>query len=468
MADLKERICIIGGGPAGLSAAMYLEKKGYQNYVIYEKDNRVGGKCYSPKVKMGPDGKEERSVEMGAIMGAKTYYAVHEAEEFGGVDHANGPSMAHIYRNSEGEQIHPFEPKIDFSIKKMLDLIKLKKALKKLAHLLETKYQGYDVNGHRGVAEGRFDGLDKTFDHAMIPVSGTNPNLKDLCLPFSEFCKLNKVEPVMRIWIAPFTSFGYGFFDEMAAAYVLKYLDFTTTLEFVNTRLWTWKDGTQSIYEGVNRHLAHPAVLNTEVLAIERGAKVKVTLQDKSGKHVEEFDKLIVTTPLDLFAKIADASADEKELFGKIIHEEYVDFLAQFPKDQGPTISSYIFDNMTPERMGHAMVFYHRWADLSTNCPCTVYTLRNHFGESKVSYDYAIKTMSEDMTKCKFPVEKRLIEWETYYCPHVSTKDYAAGWYDKVDKLQGVNNTYYGGEVLGFGDMEETCEVSKDLIRRFF
>jgi protoporphyrinogen oxidase len=42
------RIGIIGGGPAGLSAAMYLEKKGYTNYVIYEKSDHVGGKCHSP------------------------------------------------------------------------------------------------------------------------------------------------------------------------------------------------------------------------------------------------------------------------------------------------------------------------------------------------------------------------------------------------------------------------------------
>ena len=72
MAKLDERICIIGGGPAGITAAMYLQKKGYKNFVIYERDKRVGGKCYSPKVKMGRDDSEERSVEMGAIMGAKT------------------------------------------------------------------------------------------------------------------------------------------------------------------------------------------------------------------------------------------------------------------------------------------------------------------------------------------------------------------------------------------------------------
>ena len=41
--DKNMRICIVGGGPAGLSAGMYLEKKGYTNYSILEKSDRVGG-----------------------------------------------------------------------------------------------------------------------------------------------------------------------------------------------------------------------------------------------------------------------------------------------------------------------------------------------------------------------------------------------------------------------------------------
>jgi hypothetical protein len=68
---------------------------------------------------MGKDG-EERTVEMGAIMGAKTYYAVHEAEEFGGVSHEDGPAMSRIYRDATGKQIYPFEVKKDFSFKKAL------------------------------------------------------------------------------------------------------------------------------------------------------------------------------------------------------------------------------------------------------------------------------------------------------------------------------------------------------------
>jgi cation diffusion facilitator CzcD-associated flavoprotein CzcO len=46
--DKNIRIAIIGGGPAGLSAGMYLEQAGYDNYTIFERNGWVGGKCHSP------------------------------------------------------------------------------------------------------------------------------------------------------------------------------------------------------------------------------------------------------------------------------------------------------------------------------------------------------------------------------------------------------------------------------------
>ena len=470
MTNLNERICIIGGGPAGISAAMYLQKKGYTNYEIYEKLNKVGGKSYSPKIKVNG---EERSYEIGAIMGAITYHAVHEVEEFGGTSHADGPNMRRMYRDSSGKEIFPFDIKKNFSIRKTLGLLKLKKQMKKLVEIMNTKYKGYDCYGHRGVAQGRYSGLDKSVDNALNLIEGENPNLKDLALPFDQFCKLNGVEEVMRIWIGPYTSFGYGYFDEIPAAYVMKYLDTTTAIEFVNMRLWTWKDGTQSIYVNANKKLLHPAHLNTEVVKVVRPAegtegKIKVTIKDAEGERGEEFDKLIVTTPLDYFAGYADAREEEKELFSKIIHEKYVDFIARFDENAGPTISGYIFDNMTYDRLGHAMVYYHRWEDLKGNCPSVVYALRNHLGSKDVSYDYTIDTMMKDMELCGFPVKERLFEQETYYCPHVSSKDYADGWYDKLEAMQGKQGTYYAGEIISFGDMEDTCAASKDIVTRFF
>ena len=467
----NDRVCIIGGGPAGLSCAMYLEKKGYENYVIFEKQNRVGGKCFSPKIKVKHNGvEEEKSFETGAIMGAITYHAVSEMEEFGGYYHCGPdwkpgePNMRREFRKLDGTVDHPFEPKVNFSIKKTAGLLKLKKQMKKLNKLMQTKYKGYDCYGHLGVAKGEYYGISKGCDgycgatkEDSFPnyIKGTNPNLKDLALPFSEFCKLNGVEEVQRIWIAPFTSFGYGFFDEIPTALVMKYLDVTTALEFVGMKLWTWPEGTEQIYVHVNEKLKHPALLNSEVVKVERpeGGKIKVTVLRDGKETVEEFDKLIVTTPLDYFANYADATAEEKELFGKIVHEKYCDYIATFEPGKSPNISGYMVDNMVPERLGHAMVYYNRWEYLDRDCPATVYALRNHLGSEDVSYEYTMKTMDEDMEKVGFPIKEKLYAQEVYYCPHVSPKDYADGWYDKLEALQGTKNTFYAGEIISFGDM---------------
>ena len=158
--EKNTKICIIGGGPAGLSAGMYLEKKG-------------------------------------AIMGVPSYYAVHDVEEFCGITH-DGPQLNRNYKNKEGRVIEPFNPKKNPL--KIPHLLSMQKQVKKLAELLETKYKGYDVNGHRGVAQGRYDGFAVT--PGREPVSGVNENLKDLALPFSEFCKKNGVEDIQDIWIS--------------------------------------------------------------------------------------------------------------------------------------------------------------------------------------------------------------------------------------------------------------------------
>lgn len=457
MKDYNQRICIIGGGPAGTSAAMYLEKAGYTNYVIYEKSNRVGGKAFSPLMKVkGADGKvEDRTIEMGAVMGCGTYFAVAECEEFGGTSHLDGPPMGRKFMRTDGT---PQKSSVLGLLKKLVNL-------KKLEKLLNTKYKGYDVNGHRGVAQGKYEGPCPSPELKLAHIEGENPNLKELSMPFSEFLKLNKCEAAEIVWKGPFTSFGYGYFDEIPAAYVLKYLDAFTVKQFLRTgRLWTWKNGTQSIWEGVNNHLKNPVKLNSEVTNIERkDGKVFVTI---NGKDVEEFDKLIICTPLELFLGYGDPREEEKELFSKIQHKEYFT-MAVRPKAPDPGISYYFFENMTNETRGHLMVFYHRWPD-ATDQPLVTFTLRNHEGMEDVPFDVARDTTLADMDKCGLGVSKteRIDDW--YYFPHVSSKDYADGWYDKVEAMQGKDNTFYAGEVMSFGDMEETAEYSRDLVRRFF
>ena len=460
--DKNIRICIVGGGPAGLSAGMYLEKKGYENYTILERSDRVGGKCWSPHY----NGKR---YEMGAIMGVPSYYAVHDVEEFCGITH-DGPKLNRNYKDAKGNVIEPFEPKKNPL--KIPRLLKMKKQVKKFGELLETKYKGYDLNGHRGVAEGRYDG------YAVTPgrerVEGYNQNLKDLALPFKDFCEMNGVELVQDIWIGPYTSFGYGYFDEIPAGYVLKYLDYQTCMNFVKVNLWTWKNGTQYIWEQLNEHIKHPALLNSHIEKVERrDGKVFITVNGK----VEEFDKVIVTAPLHIPGKRADGQKgmdeyfdvrdDEKELFSKIDYERY-DVQAFLTKPENhPEISYYVFDNMVPEKLGHLMVYYRRWKE-SIDQVITTYALRTHKRMKEIPYDECNKMVLEDLKTMHNPAKEVINKWSVYYFPHVSCEDYAAGWYDKVEAMQGKYDTYYAGEVMSFGDMDETAEYSRELVERFF
>ena len=452
MANINEKICIIGAGPAGLSAAMYLEQKGYFNYTILEKEDHVGGKCHSPHY-------NGRRYEMGAIMGVPSYYAVHDVEEFCGITH-DGPKLNRNYKNLKGKVIEPFEPKKNPL--KIPRLLKMRKQLKVFGELLETKYKGYDVNGHRGVAEGRYDGYAVTPGREKI--SGENPNLKDLALPFKEFCELNGVELVQDIWIGPFTSFGYGYFDEIPAAYVLKYLDFQTTMNFVKVNLWTWKEGTQYIWECLNEKLRNRARLNSDISSVERhDGKVFVTVNDE----VEVYDKIIVTAPLQFLPNYFDATEEEKELFSKIDYERYDVLAVETKPENHPEISYYIFDNMTPERYGHLMVYYRRWKD-SVDQVITTYALRNHRGKRTYKTSACTKIVLKDLEAMGNAASKVVNEKNWYYFPHVFTEDYAAGWYDKVEAMQGMNGTYYAGEIMSFGDMDETAEYSRELVDRFF
>lgn len=450
--DKSTRIAIIGAGPAGLSAGMYLEQAGYENYTILERNDHVGGKCNSPHY-------NGRRYEMGAIMGVPSYYAVHDVEEFAGVTH-DGPKLNRNYKDKDGKVIDPFNPKKNPML--IPRLLKMRNQVKKLGELLETKYKGYDVNGHRGVAQGRYEGDAVTPEREHV--EGVNENLKDLAMPFKEFCEMNGVELTQDIWIGPFTSFGYGYFDEIPAAYVLKYLDFQTTMNFVNVNLWTWKDGTQSIWEALDRKLKHSARLNSEIEKVERkDDKVYITVNGK----VEEYDKLIVTAPLQFFGDYADIREDEKSHFDKIDYERYDTMAVTTKPEDHPEISYYVFENMTPERYGHLMVYYRRWKD-DINQPIVTYVLRNHKDKPEIPYETAQKTVLNDLRTMHNPADKVINEGKWYYFPHIFSEDYAAGWYDDVEAMQGKYNTYYAGEIMSFGDMDETAEYSRELVERFF
>ncbi|MDD3224799.1 MAG: hypothetical protein PHX70_08920 [Clostridium sp.] len=65
---------------------------------------------------------------------------------------------------------------------------------------------------------------------------------------FEEFCRKNEMPLVLKVWINPYTSFGYGFLNVVPAAYVLQYLDIPTMKDFLNRNFISWEKGAESIW----------------------------------------------------------------------------------------------------------------------------------------------------------------------------------------------------------------------------
>ena len=122
---------------------------------------------------------------------------------------------------------------------------------------------------------------------------------------------------------------------------------------------------------------------------------------------------------------------------------------------------------MVAEKLGHMMICYRRWKD-TTDQVITTYALRKHRDKEEIPYEKSRQMVQEDLKQMKNPAEENVNGWSVYYFPHVFSEDYADGWYDKVEAMQGKYDTYYAGEIMSFGDMEETAQYSKELIDRFF
>ena len=254
-----------------------------------------------------------------------------------------------------------------------------------------------------------------------------------------------------------------AFFDDIPAGYIIPCID-------TENKACVFTNGSQSLFAEANRKLIHPATFNREVIKVERPApgtigKIKVTVRGQGEEKTEEFDRLIVAAPLDLYLSYADADESEKELFSEIQYEKMVTFLAMFKDNGGPESSAFIPDNLSAERRGHVTAYYLKPGGPSENCPCTVYAAAD---DSKGSINDTAALMTQDMKTFGFDVKERLYEQEIRVFPHVSPENYSDGWHKKLDAIQGKRNTYYAGEILKAAGLENTVSASKNLIERFF
>jgi phytoene dehydrogenase-like protein len=415
----EARVCVIGAGISGLGAAYYLGKRGYKRVTVLEAEPRVGGKCWTLPY-------AGKTYEMGSMMAVETYERFMALMRELKVENS-GPTLYRDFFSPEGRRVPQVPPEFMEDFKRQFE---------RLSGIL-----------------GRYDGIKKP------GLSGISDELK---APFSDFCEKEGVPLVRLAFAPPFTAFGYGFLDEVPAAYVLKYLDYRTLLHFIEiTHLITFVDGMQGFLERL-ASLLPDLRLGCPALHVERrGDRVEV----ETPRGRETYDALIVSSALDRAWVYLDSDPDERELFGRIETRRYRCYAYRV---RGiPQVSGFLPRNFGRDAEGHLMVWYYRWQEggLDENRLVTCYAAapkgEEDGGAARARMEDDLKSLGAE------PLSLYMAkEWDFF--PHVGTAELRAGFYERLEALQGRRATYYAGEIMNFADLEACLAYSADLVERFF
>lgn len=402
---------MIGAGASGLSAAHHLQRSGYHKVTVLEREPRVGGKCASVRV----DG---HVYEMGAVLGCSDYRSTLDIMRSVGVDPAPMDG-GHCY----DPQGRPME---------LIPARQYPRVLWQLATyawLSQVRYRQVNAPG----------------------LAGVDP---DLHVPFAQFCRSHGLSTLESLVGPPFTGFGYGYIDEVPAAYVLKYLDLRT-LEAMRDQdhRFIWPEGVESLWSQVARQ--HDVRTGTQVQRVTRGDSIRV----ETDQAELEFDALILTCPLDEALPFLDASPAERTLFSAI---EYYDYWVLLAETSGlPRGAGFVPARFTVDQRGHLMLWYQRWADAPLD---TLYAL----GEPGMTQEAVAELLAEDLARMGATLGRVVDVRRWRYFPHVSPAVMATGYYEQLEGLQGSNRTFYAGEVMSFSSVEHCARYSEALVRRHF
>lgn len=411
--DLKTRIAIIGAGAAGLSAAEALKSKGYTHVTILEKSDHAGGKC-SSFVHNG------LWFELGA-----------------GVLSQNNKTVLGFTKKYKV----PIEL-VDFKTPSLeLDaLTGLPLADQRLIQKIQLIRQGL-----------KYRKLIKKYHRVTLP--GLANVDEDLCIPFNTWAVQHGLELLAKEFEKYFTGFGYDFFDDVPAAYVLKYYSWETVVAFIKREFYKFPGGIQHLWTEVAKH--HNVRFNTAIQRIERKEEIRITTKKETFK----FDTLILTSPLDEALEILDASSEERELFSHISwcdYRAYACHISNFPKQTG-----YVPGNFCSSRKGHCVFWYHRHTESDLYTFYVLADWKMTDAEIQKNFEDLIRPLGGAVEDIKTSAH-----WK--YFPHVTGQQMKDGYFEKLEGLQSRQQTYFAGELPNFSTVEQTAWYAKTLVERFF
>ncbi|MBS4536535.1 FAD-dependent oxidoreductase [Clostridium sp. D2Q-14] len=410
------RVAVIGGGISGLVMASNLQKKGYKNVTVFERENRIGGKLYTIWYK-------GKSYELGALFGLPVQKNLQYLIKTLNIK-IDGPILCRVNYDTNGNKIMqiPKESLGDFleEINRLPDVLDDYKSLEKI-------------------------------------------NIKNiespLMLPFSKWCDIHQFSVLKNIYMHHFTSYGLGDIDEVPAIYVLRILSYDTVMSFIELpEFFTRKYGMTSLVK----------TLGQSIKDLRLGQNVKnINLSNHNTLYVctefeeLEFDRVIITSPIEQFIDLFDDN-EMKDFLECIKYQDYTVYA--FIGKNLPKGCGCVLENLSRERRGHLIIWNSRWDSVKDEGLLTVYA----YNHPKLSSLESFKLLENDLIKLGIE-DPKLYQFKNWkQGPYVDSYVLQKGFYEKMESMQGKNNIFLAGEIMSTVSMENCIRYSNYLIDKYF
>lgn len=434
------KICVVGAGISGLTAAYELNKKGYRNITVLEKANYLGGKCSTAV-------RDDLPFDFGGHEMLAGYTdVINLAKEL------NSPSRRSI-------------PPVVYDSTKRAYLNFSESAT------ASGKYNKLQVM----VAAMKYLWLVCiTFRNFAKPATGFRNMPAELNMNLDAWLTHRKLDAIRDILVFVIKVQGYGQFTNTPACYLIKFMGFRNWISLLLSGMGineTWPRvftyGMQNLCERMAATIMDVRT-NITIAGIERNGdpqKGSISVLIEGTKEPLYFDKLIVSTQLDGSALgFLDLDKSERELFS---HFKAYRFYTTFAKVEGLDAGVVASNPMNNIEEGE----YTGYIKDFTNEPFAIFF--SLALNDKVNGEVAKEKISQVLRRV-VPyqgVQPRVLEFlkqnEWHYFPHIPKGD-VSGIYNAIEGLQGKKNTYFASSALTFECVGNSVAYSKRLVEENF
>jgi hypothetical protein len=438
--NTQPRIAIIGAGAAGLSAAWFLKQNGYRDVRVFEKADRVGGKCLTFPF-------EDRRFDLAAHEMLAGYGDVMEIANALGVP-TTGYQDVLVYDRGSKRYMDMMQATQSGGYGKLAIVW----ASLRYAWLLLTRYRRF-----------------------AQPGSGFAGAPPELLQPLASWLKEKRLEALTETILFVMKVQGFGRLDQIPAAYFVKFQglrNWISNVLHVAGLLQYWprvfKNGFQSLWDAVAKQV--DLRLDSRITAVRRvpapGTNRIEVVIDVDGRPSETFDCVVLCCPLDLPTLRGlglDVGRQEEQVLDKV---RYVHFVTTACTAEGIPAGVVGTIPLPP------LLDYTGYIKIYADSPMTIFfslsataEVDQHEVMEKIRAQVAALPPLEG-TAARITGQHMHKVWP--YFPHVGLADFRAGFYDQLESLQGFRHTYYSSSLLAFETVGTTVAYSRGLVDRYF